>query len=72
MAPTLVGSDRLAPAQTMREGLVTDEFVEAGLQAGLPSGTYGFFPATVIPITSLGKAGVYFGNTRAFVACSKS
>jgi hypothetical protein len=33
---------------------------------------YGFFPATVIPITSLGRAGVYFGNTRAFVACSKS
>jgi hypothetical protein len=33
---------------------------------------YGFFPATVIPITSLGSAGVYFGNTRAFVACSKS
>ena len=33
---------------------------------------YGFFPAAVIPITSLGRAGVYFGNTRAFVACSKS
>ena len=33
---------------------------------------YWFFPATVIPITSLGRAGVYFGNTRAFVACSKS
>jgi hypothetical protein len=33
---------------------------------------YGFLPATVIPITSLGRAGVYFGNTRALVACSKS
>ena len=33
---------------------------------------YGVFRAAATSSTSLGSAGVYLGNTRALVACSKS